>query len=157
MNGWRIQIRRMLEADIPEVQRIDRLCFRDAWSEAVYHDLFQYETNQYYIAASGNEICGFAGISVSIDTADVIKIGISPERRRQGLAQALLQELLINAKAKNCRQVMLEVRESNHSARQLYLKNHFQELTVRRDYYKNPVENAIVMSRELTDISTIRQ
>lgn len=147
----------MLETDIPEVQRIDRMCFSDAWTEAAYHDLFRYETNQYYIAAADNEICGFAGISISVDTADVMKIGICPEWRRQGIAQALLQELLVNAKIKKCRQVMLEVRESNHSARQLYLKNHFQELAVRKDYYKNPVENAIVMSRELTDISTIRQ
>lgn len=151
-----IQICPMDVDDIPEVQRINQVCFHDAWKEAAFHDLFAYETNRYYVAMISNKICGFAGSSVSIDVADVVKIGVNPEERQQGVAQALLQELLIDAKKHGCRQMMLEVRESNHSARRLYQKNLFQELAVRKAYYRNPIEDGIVMSRELTDISTIR-
>ena len=74
-----------------------------------------------------------------------------------GAAQQLLQMLLVKAKETGCEQVMLEVRESNAAARQLYRKNEFEELAVRKQYYTQPVENGIVMNRKLTDFSTVRQ
>ncbi len=152
-----ICVREMTPADAHVVFDIDRICFSEVWSEQIFLDLFQYTSNHYYVVEQGHTLCGFAGISVAGDTADVMKIGVLPEYRRMGAAQQLLQMLLVKAKETGCEQVMLEVRESNAAARQLYRKNEFEELAVRKQYYTQPVENGIVMNRKLTDFSTVRQ
>ena len=157
MKNQDICIREMTPADVPTVFDMDRICFSEVWSEQTFLDLFQYTSNHYYVAEQGHALCGFAGISVAGDTADVMKIGVLPEYRRMGAAQQLLQRLLTKAKEIGCEQVMLEVRESNEAARQLYRKNEFEELAVRKQYYTQPVENGIVMNRKLTDFSTVRQ
>ena len=141
-----ICVREMTPADAHAVFDIDRICFSEVWSEQIFRDLFQYTSNHYYVAEQGHTLCGFAGISVAL-----------PEYRRMGAAQQLLQMLLVKAKETGCEQVMLEVRESNAAARQLYHKNEFEELAVRKQYYTQPVENGIVMNRKLTDFSTVRQ
>lgn len=157
MKNQDISIREMTPEDVPAVLDIDRICFSEVWSGQVFLDLFQYMSNHYYVAEQGHTVCGFAGISVAGDTADVMKIGVLPEYRRMGVAQQLLQALLVKAKETGCEQVMLEVRETNAAARQLYRKNEFRELAVRKQYYTQPVENGIVMNRKLTDFSTVRQ
>ena len=133
-----ICVQEMTPADAHAVFDIDRICFSEVWSEQIFLDLFQYTSNHYYVAEQGHTLCGFAGISVAG-------------------AQQLLQMLLVKAKETGCEQVMLEVRESNAAARQLYRKNEFEELAVRKQYYTQPVENGIVMNRKLTDFSTVRQ
>lgn len=142
-----IEIRPMTIEDAKAVHQIDRICFSDAWSLRMFEELFQYPTNYYFVAEEKDVICGFAGISASIDTADIMNIAVLPECRRRGIGQKLLTTIWNQAKECGCEQIMLEVRESNTSAQMLYANNGFQQIAVRKDYYANPRENGIIMQR----------
>jgi [ribosomal protein S18]-alanine N-acetyltransferase len=83
--------------------------------------------------------------TLAADEAQIIDIIVDEKYRRQGIATQLINELL--AEAKHCSYVILEVRESNQPARRLYAKHGFVEWYRRKNYYKNPTEDAIVMRR----------
>lgn len=147
-----IQIRPMTKEDCKEVTRIDQVCFSDAWSLSMFEDLFRYPVNHYFVAELEQKnpfIVGFAGILTSIDTADVMNIGVLPEYRKQGVGELLLKKLEKMAKFSNCEQILLEVRESNIPAIHLYQKNGYAKIAVRKNYYLNPMEHGIVMQKQL--------
>jgi ribosomal-protein-alanine N-acetyltransferase len=79
------------------------------------------------------------------DEVQIIDIVVDPAYRRQGVASQLIEELI--AESKNYQYIVLEVRESNQPARQLYFKHGFIEWYRRKNYYNNPTEDAIVMRR----------
>lgn len=167
-----IQIREMTIEDCPDVANIDQACFTQAWSVAMFRDTLSFPTYHYVVAVwtpdrmaeehtlsnmSSNELTedgtakliGFAGLSTSIDTADVVNIGVLPEYRRQGIGEQLFQKLEEIAILSKCNTIMLEVRESNTAAIHLYQKFGFQEIAVRKNYYSNPIEHGIVMQKQL--------
>lgn len=144
-----VKIRPMTKEDCEAVFAIDRACFADAWSLKMFEELFQYSVNYYFVAEDVDGICGFAGITTSVDTADVMNIGVMPERRKEGIGQELLEVLIQQAKECECEQIMLEVRESNLPAIALYKKNGFQAIAVRKNYYTQPTEHGIIMQRSL--------
>ncbi|MBO5239781.1 MAG: ribosomal protein S18-alanine N-acetyltransferase [Lachnospiraceae bacterium] len=144
-----IIIRPMAIEDCEAVHEIDRACFTDAWSLTMFEDLFYYPTNFYFVAEEREEgaLCGFGGIIASIDTADIMNIGVLPEYRRRGVGQQLLEALIIQAETCGCEQMMLEVRKSNTPAIQLYESNGFHPIAIRKNYYSNPIEDGIIMQR----------
>lgn len=166
-----IQIREMTMEDCPDVADIDQACFTQAWSVGMFQDTLSFPTYHYVVAVwtpdhsaenqmlshmSSNDLkesgtarlIGFAGISTSIDTADVVNIGVLPEYRRQGVGEHLFQKLEELAILSKCDSIMLEVRESNTAAIHLYQKFGFQEIAVRKNYYSNPIEHGIVMQKQ---------
>lgn len=144
-----VRIRPMEPEDCQAVYEIDQSCFTDAWSLAVFRDLFRYPTNYYFVGEENEIICGFAGITVSVDTADIMNIAVSKEYRGRGIGRQLLGQLLEQAVRCGCEQMLLEVRESNHPARQLYQSSGFTEIALRTNYYSKPTEHAIIMQRPL--------
>ena len=167
-----IAIRPMTIEDCQAVCEIDQLCFSDAWKLSMFEELFQYPTNYYFVAEEtdlgtvesdgatiesnmnemqvyNSRICGFAGITVSVDTADVMNIGVLPEFRRKKIGRMLLDSLVEQGRKCGCEQMMLEVRESNQSAIQLYETSGFTQIAVRKNYYAKPTEHGIIMQRTL--------
>lgn len=144
-----IQIRPMTIEDCQTVHEIEQACFSNAWSLSMFEELFQYSTNFYFVAEEEQKICGFAGITTSIDTADVMNIGVQSGYRGRGIGRELLKQLMEQAVKCGCEQIMLEVRESNHVARQLYRTSGFEEIAVRKNYYSQPTEHGIIMRRIL--------
>ena len=134
------------------VSQIDQRCFSDAWEQKTFEELFLYETNHYIVAVSeksDEKVCGFAGISVSIDTADVMNIAVLPEYRRGGTGRSLLRKLEEIAKRGGCIQVMLEVREGNIPARSLYEAEGYEVISIRKNYYSRPVEHGLIMRKNI--------
>lgn len=136
---------------------VDHACFTQGWSVAMFQDTLSFSTYHYVVAvllsdSSPNgmteKIVGFAGISTSIDTADVVNIGVLPEYRGQGIGDQLFQKLEEMAKISNCNNIMLEVRESNEPAIHLYEKYGLQKIAVRKNYYSDPTEHGIVMQKQ---------
>ena len=155
-----IQIRAMQTEDCTEVATIDRACFFNAWSLSMFEELFRFPANHYYVAvdslnAEANQIIGFAGILVSVDTADIMNIGVLPTYRSQGIGSLLIQKLEEDAEISKCEQMMLEVRESNVAAIELYRKHGFEQISVRKNYYSNPTEHGLIMQKPI--ISTMRR
>lgn len=94
-------------------------------------------------------VVGFGGIMIVADEAELLNIAVSEKFRRMNIASDLMNQLICEAKAKACVRMLLEVRQSNEAAQHLYRKKNFAELGVRKNYYDNPTENAIIMERKL--------
>lgn len=141
----------MVLGDCQAVYEIDQSCFTDAWSLSMFQELFRYSTNYYFVGEENEVICGFAGITASVDTADIMNIGVRKEYRGRGIGRALLEQLIRQAIQCGCEQMLLEVRESNQPARQLYQTGGFTELAIRKNYYSKPVEHGIIMRRILKE------
>ena len=92
-----------------------------------------------------------AGYVVALDAADegeILNLAVAPAGRRHGLGRALVQDILDTLAERGVRHVFLEVRESNAPARALYAAHGFKEVGRRKQYYRRPVEDAIVLRRD---------
>lgn len=150
MEQQRITIRKMTKDDLDGVVNIEKECFSTPWSKQSLEETLQYESNQFFVAQVDGMIVGYMGlISVGVE-ADVTNIAVLPNMRNQGIASTLLKTMLAKVKALGVEVVFLEVRESNESAIHIYKKYGFVPITTRKHYYQNPVEDAIVMSADLS-------
>lgn len=141
-------IRKMTLEDIPRVMNIENACFSgEAWSP----DSFEFSIlNQGYaalVADSGDDIAGYTVVSL-FGEANIDSLAVKSEYRRQGVAKALIKAALSGFTG----DVFLEVRQSNLPARELYRKLGFEQIYVRKNYYINPAEDAIVMSCRYSDM-----
>ena len=98
-------------------------------------------------------VAGFAVLSTVLDEAEILEVAVAGNLRRKGFASGLMTEILEWCKKNGISQIFLEVRESNSAARNYYKKFDFIENGFRKNYYKNPSENAVLMSKKLSDAS----
>lgn len=141
-----INFRRMTEADLDAVLKIEYAAFSHPWTRGIFLDgLKSYEI---WLMFEGEQQVGHGVINVIIDEAHLLNITVKPENQGRGLGLRLLEELMKRAYAMNGRECFLEVRASNQSAYRLYERYGFNEIGRRRDYY--PVaggrEDALVMA-----------
>jgi ribosomal-protein-alanine N-acetyltransferase len=101
------------------------------------------------IAESVDESVGFGVLGLSAEEAEIESLAVSTSWRRRGIARQLCKDLLAWAHARGARRVSLEVRVSNTAARALYESLGFYEVAVRRGYYRDPEEDALVMTTKL--------
>lgn len=148
-----IDIRLMRENDLEEVMPIERQLFSSPWSEESYKNALKNSGTIFLVVEDEDEIIGYAGSYYSVGQADVATIGVVKDRQREGIAQQLLEALLDELRNKMTDTVFLEVRESNWAAIKLYRKFDFELVGIRSDYYDNPKENAIIMKRDLRELS----
>lgn len=133
------------------VEEIARKTLPEHWSLESIRDVLHYDNNIFYVAYStgDSQIVGFAGIMVIVDEAELLNIAIHPAFHRRGIGKMLLEWMIQEAVRHGARQMLLEVRQSNRAAIDLYSKFGFIEFSQRRNYYKNPVEDAIIMEKLL--------
>jgi [ribosomal protein S18]-alanine N-acetyltransferase len=143
----RFRVAAMSVADIPAVQRIERESFRSPWPSYAFRQ--ELETNRlarYVVVCDGSEIVGYAGLWLMVDEAHVTTFAVAPERRREGIGEVLLGEVLTLSSEIGATVATLEVRASNMPARKLYEKYGFQPVGVRRRYYTDDNEDALIMT-----------
>lgn len=99
------------------------------------------------VSEHAGEVVGFAAFRVVRDEAEILNLAVLPASRRRGAGTDLVREVLAQSAVLGAKHVFLEVRESNAAARAFYSDMGFADAGVRRGYYSNPVENAILMSR----------
>jgi len=135
----------MRQEDVPAVMVIERECFTVPWRESAYVTELS-NRSAYYIAAwIGEEIVGYGGMWVIMDEAHITTIGVAKAHRGKKIGEQVLVALLEEAMRHKARRATLEVRESNVVAQNLYRKYGFQPAAIRRGYYTDNHENAIVM------------
>ncbi len=140
----------MTMSDLTEVAELEKVCFRDPWSRASFEaELRADPTSWCRIVRIGGQLSGYMIAWFIEDEAHLANIGVAPWARRQGHAQAMLDHLFREAYLRGSRMIVLEVRVSNHGAITLYERNGFVVGGVRRNYYNNPREDALVMVRSL--------
>lgn len=135
------------QADVPAIVEIERMSFGDPWSEETFRDLLRLGHAIFLVATEGlpESLCGYVIAAVVADEAEVLNLAVAPQSRRRGLGGRLLDAGLGMIRERRAREVFLEVRESNAAARALYSSRGFAALTRRARYYRNPVEDALVL------------
>lgn len=147
-NGWdisQLSIERMRISDLDEVMEIERTCFRQPWTREMFEsDLLQTEFTYYIVAKLKGKLIGYAGMWVAGGEAHITTIAVHPNYRRKGVGSTLMRTLLEEALRRGAEIAVLEVRQSNTAAQKLYRKYGFRPVGVRRNYYSNPTEDALV-------------
>ena len=141
-----LSFRFMEERDLDAIMVLEERCFTLSWSrEAFYNELNQNRFATYLVLEEEGQIIGYCGAWLVVDEAHITNIAILPEFRGRGLGEALLSKMIEQCKEQNIERMTLEVRETNTVAQSLYTKLGFQKGAIRRNYYSDNQEDAIVM------------
>ena len=111
--------------------------FDDFWNYNVFKSELENPNSKYFVYKQNNEIVGFAGISIILDTADITNIVVKKDFRNKGIGNALLNYLIEFCKSKNLSKINLEVSSNNNIAINLYKKFGFKQVGNRKNYYQN--------------------
>lgn len=101
------------------------------------------QDEDYYLAYEGQELVGFLAVQMVLDEMEILQIAVKADFQRLGIASQLMAAVMDWDG-----DIFLEVRESNSAAQALYTRQHFTKIGKRKDYYRNPVEDAVMMKRE---------
>ena len=130
------------------VAELERLCFSAPWNEAMLEEELYNDTASFIVAeGEDGQVLGYAGLHVILDEGYIDNVAVRPTCRRQGIADRLLDVFCRFGQA-NLAFLTLEVRPSNTAAVALYEKHGFQQAGRRKDYYENPREDALLLTRE---------
>lgn len=143
-----MRIREMTENDLLAVCMLENQNFSNSWSQKSFEDAIGREDTVYLTAEEENKVIGFCGIWLSYETADLCHIVVDPSARGKGVATKLLQQGILQCRERFTERLLLEVRSSNLPAIQLYKKNNFKSIHIRKEYYSNPTEDAVIMCLE---------
>jgi ribosomal-protein-alanine N-acetyltransferase len=145
-----VSIEPMRLRDLDQVLRIERLSFSAPWSRAAFlSELLENDRARYFVARIGDQVVGYTGMWIIIDEGHITNVAVHPHWRNRGIATQLLDALDDVARANGVRRMTLEVRKSNIVAHTLYEKLGFRDAGIRRAYYRDNNEDAIIMWKEL--------
>lgn len=145
-----VSIRAATEDDITAVAAIEGRVFPDPWTRGAFEALRGNPRVFFRVAAgAANEVVGYVVLWFVLDEGEVANVAVAPERRREGIGHALMDAAVGAARGAGVRQLFLEVRASNAAARAMYQSRGFVQISRRRDYYRKPVEDALVLRLEL--------
>ena len=101
----------------------------------------------FFVVEEKGKILGYCSMQIVLDEGDILNVAVRRERQKEGIGYFLVDSMLMMAEARGVRTVHLEVREGNDTARRLYQRLGFTEDGLRKNYYTNPLENAVLMTR----------
>lgn len=148
--GDRWRIRRARPADAPALVPLERRCFTDPWSATAFEEMLRFPLTVALVAEEGSAIVGYLIGRCVAGEGEVLNLAVIPEARRHGLGARLLEAGLEVLRDAGARRVWLEVRASNGAAQALYTRRGFTTAGRRSRYYKQPVEDALVLQLDLT-------
>lgn len=132
--------------DIKDIAKLEKECFSEPWNENAIIESVKNGT-KFFVAKCKDKVCGYIGISAILDEGYITNIAVTEDYRNNGIGNMLLNKVFSFAREQGLKFVSLEVRESNKNAISLYAKKGFVREGLRKDFYKNPKENAIIMTR----------
>ena len=148
--GIPILLRGMTAADVPAITRIERAVFPDPWSGAAFLGELRQPGMYARVAERDGRLAGYSLTWLGSGAGHLGNIAVAPDQRRRGVAAALLDDLLERARAMAVQSVTLEVRVSNADAQALYRTRGFRVAGLRRRYYRDGGEDALVMEWRVT-------
>jgi ribosomal-protein-alanine N-acetyltransferase len=139
----------MNRQNIYSVKEIEDECFANPWSL----DSFERELSKvgayFYVAMENGEALGYIGFNICVDEGYIANVAVKAPYRRRGVAKALIERVIEKAREENLAFVSLEVREGNLSAIDLYSKFGFALAGRRKNFYRNPYEDGLIMTKTL--------
>ena len=128
---------------IEQIFNLEKEIFKSsAFSKSYLNTLIKGDNSFIYVYLIDDKVCGYLMILDSIDVYEILAIATVEKYRNKGIAQELLDKI-------KTKDIFLEVRESNQTAINFYKKNNFKEISIRKNYYSEPTENAIIMKLEV--------
>lgn len=141
----------MATAHVSALAEIERLCFAEPWSEESLRQELDNPCADFLVALAGGEVAGYAGLFIVAGDCSIANLAVVPEYRRRGVASALLEAAESRAKSRDCDYITLEVRRSNAPATALYESRGFTIVGERKNFYRNPDEDAVIMTKYFGD------
>ena len=141
-------IEKMNSSHVSQIAQLEKICFSDPWSENSIASELGNKLAFWLVATEGEKVAGYIGSQTVMDETDMMNVAVHPDFRRQGIAEALVNGLVEHLKGMGSHCLTLEVRASNAPAIALYEKLGFSEIGRRRNYYRNPREDALILRKE---------
>ena len=138
-------VRYMEEKDLQQVAELESLCFSEAWSLKLLRDSFLGQWDTLFVAELQRRVCGYAILRIVAGEGEIQRIAVHPDFRRLGIGSKLMEAMDVFSREKKTGATTLEVRAGNTGAIGLYKSYGFVEEGLRKGYYRNPVEDAVIM------------
>ena len=142
-------IRKMNLGDVSAIAELEKICFSDPWSENSIASEVENPLSYWLVAEVDSIVAGYIGSQTVLDASDMMNLAVSPDYRRQGIGQALVNALVEHLQQSKVIALLLEVRVSNGPAIALYESLGFEQVGRRPKYYHNPREDALILRKEL--------
>lgn len=143
-----MRIIQMNKDHVPQIAHLEARCFSDPWSEKSIASELENPLSLWLVAEENGQVWGYVGSQTVLDESDMMNVAVDPRFRRRGIARALIETLIAELSKLGSRCLRLEVRVSNENARALYARMGFQQLGLRKNYYHNPKEDALILGKE---------
>ena len=143
-----MNIIKMSPDHVSQVAYLETVCFHDPWSEKSIASELDNVLSLWLVALEGEEVIGYVGSQTVLGWSDMMNVAVHPDHRRKGVGEKLVTALEEALKAQESTCLTLEVRASNEPAKALYEKLGFIEVGRRKNYYRNPKEDALIMRKE---------
>ena len=140
-----IELVRMNESHVAAVAELEKQNFPDPWPEIAVRSELTNKLSLWLVALEGSTVVGYVGSQTVLQEADMMNIAVAHTHRRRGIARVLVEELVRQLDAY---QLSLEVRASNAPAIALYESLGFKQVGLRKNYYRNPREDALILRKE---------
>ena len=144
-----MRIRPMTKEDCEQVASIEAVSFSMPWSKKAFTETVEKQNFRYYVAENDGEILGYCGFLYVLDEAEIPNVCVKASARQKGVGKQMMTVLIDEARELGIAVLYLEVRESNMAARKLYEGLGFEENGIRKNFYEQPAENAVLMSKTL--------
>lgn len=138
----------MNASHVSQIAELEKICFSAPWSERSIASELDNKLSCWLVAVEGDQVAGYIGSQTVCGETDMMNVAVHPSHRRKGIAEKLILALVEELKGMESRCLTLEVRASNVPAISLYEKLDFSEIGRRKNYYRNPKEDALIMRKE---------
>ena len=138
----------MTDAHVDAVADLEAICFADPWSANSVASELTNPLSCWLVALEADTVVGYIGSQTVMGETDMMNVAVHPDHRRKGIAESLIHALVQKLKECESHCLTLEVRASNAPAIALYEKLGFTEAGRRRNYYRNPKEDALILRKE---------
>lgn len=146
-----MRIKKIDKEQLAEIASMEQTVFSDAWSEKGLADTLSQPQAVLFGVWDADALTGYVILYYVLDECEIARIAVKQEARRKGAATELLRAVLQFCEENNIERLMLDVRESNLPALAFYKKNGFVQDGIRKRFYTDPVEDAILMSRKVNE------
>ena len=140
-----MDFRRSNPFDAPKIARLEEKCFPDPWSERDIQDLICTKGAMCFSAVDGDRLIAYVTGRIIAPEGEIYRVAVDPEYRQRGIGYRLLDYAMKTSRGDGLETTFLEVRVGNIAARNLYTAYGFKEVSIRKNYYKNPTEDAVIM------------
>ncbi|MDN5332445.1 MAG: [ribosomal protein S18]-alanine N-acetyltransferase [Tepidanaerobacteraceae bacterium] len=148
----KVTIELMKPEDLDQVMEVEKLSFTNPWSRnSFFLELTTNELATYIVARVDGKVVGYAGMWLIVGEAHVTNVAVHPEFRKKGIGELLMRSLMTLAREGGAKMMTLEVRKSNYVAQNLYTKLGFEPIGIRRGYYTDNKEDAVIMWTNLNE------